>query len=46
MSAASRANPRPPRSTKQEGIGGVFDLTDSLVLAAPVAYLCLRPLLG
>lgn len=28
------------------GIGGAFDLTDSILLAAPVAYLCLRPLLG
>lgn len=28
------------------GIGGAFDLTDSLLLAAPVGYLCLRPLLG
>src|SRR5690606_37421657 len=28
------------------GIGGAFVLTDSVLLAAPVAFLCLRPLLG
>ncbi len=28
------------------GIGGAFDLTDSFIFAAPIAFLCLRPVIG
>ena len=37
-SAASRSGPEDHSGATIPGIGGVFDVTDSLILTAPVSY--------